>query len=147
MLAVGRGDELGVEQIGSDGVGERHVGRGNLDIVEAGNAALAARDQRRLVGEGLFMREQHALVGDRNDVVVERAGGDRLFRLLDEDRPLGIEPVQPGDRLRRLEVLARREGAARHAIDEDLDPRLAVAGASRMWFAAPSSPKAGGIGP
>ena len=58
------------------------------------------------------MREQHALVGDRDDVIVERAGGDRRFGLLDEQGALGIEPVQPGDRLRRLEMLARREGAA-----------------------------------
>ena len=72
------------------------------------------------------MREQHALVGDRDDVVVERAGGDRFLRLLGEDRPLGIEPVQPRDRLRRLDMLARREGAARHAIDEDLDAGLAM---------------------
>ena len=58
------------------------------------------------------MREQHALVGDRDDVVVEGAGGDRLLGLLDEDRSLGVEPVAPGDRLRRFDVLARGKGAA-----------------------------------
>ena len=41
-------------------------------------------------------------------------------------RALGIEPVQPRDGLRRLDMLARREGAAGHAIDEHFDARLAV---------------------
>jgi hypothetical protein len=41
--------------------------------------------------------EEHAFVGHRNYIVVEGARGDRFLRLLREDRPLGIEPVQPGD--------------------------------------------------
>ena len=40
----------------------------------------------RLVGEGLFVREQHPLVGDRDDVVVERARRDRLLGLRGENR-------------------------------------------------------------
>ena len=72
------------------------------------------------------MGEEHALVRHGDDVVVEGAGRDRFLRLLDENGPLGIEPVQPGDRLRRFDMLAGREGAAAHAIDEQLDSRLAV---------------------
>src|SRR5204862_816785 len=60
----------------------------------------------------LLMREQGALVGDRDDVVVERAGGDRCGGLLDEKGARRIEPVQARDRLARLAMLTRREGAA-----------------------------------
>jgi hypothetical protein len=44
--------------------------------------ALACAEQGLLVGERLLVCEQDAFVGDRDDVVVERAGGNRLFRLL-----------------------------------------------------------------
>ena len=58
-------------------------------------------EQRLLVGERLLVREQHMFVGDRDDIVVERAGGDRLVRLADEDRAFGIEAMVPRDRLAR----------------------------------------------
>ena len=56
------------------------------------------------------MSEQHALVGDRYHVIVEGAGGDRRFGLLGEDHAIRIEAVQPGDRARGLDMLARRIG-------------------------------------
>ena len=93
---------------------------------------MADRDQRLLVGEGLFVREQHPLVGDRDDIVVERAGSDRVFGLLREDRPLRIEAMEPGDGPGGLDMLPGRERAARHAIDENLDAGSPCAGASRM---------------
>ncbi len=58
------------------------------------------------------MREQNALVGDRDDIVVERACGDRLGALLDEQHPVRVEPVLAGDDPARLVVLARGEAAA-----------------------------------
>ena len=44
------------------------------------------------------MAEQHAFVGDRDDVIVERPRRDRIFRLRGENDALGIELVQPRDR-------------------------------------------------
>src|SRR4029079_470283 len=61
--------------------------------------------------------------------IVERARGDRFLGLLDEDRAFGIEGVEPRDGLRRLNMLAGREGAAGHAVDENFDTALAVGGA------------------
>ena len=58
------------------------------------------------------MREQNALVGDGDHVVVERARGDRLLRLLREDDPLRVEEVQPRDGPGRLDMLPRGESAA-----------------------------------
>ena len=72
------------------------------------------------------MREQHPLVGDRDDVVVERARRDRLLGLRGEDRAPGIEAVAPRDRFRRFDMLAGRKGAARDPVDEDLNSRLSV---------------------
>ena len=40
------------------------------------------------------MREQHAFIGDSNDVIVEGARGNRFFGLLSKDNALVIEPVQ-----------------------------------------------------
>src|SRR3546814_7211560 len=76
---------------------------------------VCSSDLRGLVGE------QHMLVRDRDDVVVERAALDRAVRLTDEQRARGIEPVLARDRLRRVEMLARREASAANAIDETLD--------------------------
>ena len=45
------------------------------------------------------MREQDALVGDRDDVIVERARGDGRLGLLGEDDPFGVESVKSRDRL------------------------------------------------
>ena len=43
-------------------------------------------------------------------------------------------------------MLPRRKDSAGNAVDEDFDARLAMRRASRIWLAAPSSPKAGGTG-
>src|SRR3546814_4588166 len=44
-------------------------------------------------------------------------------------------------------MLARRKAPAADAIDEDLDPSASCPSHSRIWFAAPSSPKGAGTGP
>ena len=95
-----------------DRVAERNFRRGNLDIIEPGDQPLASGEERVLVGERQFVREQHPLVGDRNHVVVEGAGGDRLLRLLGKDHPVGVEAVPPRNGARRLEVLARGKRSA-----------------------------------
>ena len=81
-----------------------------------------------LVGEGQLVREQDALVRDRDHVIVEGPGRDRRLGLLGEQSPRGVKPVQPRNRLRRLDMLPRRESAADHAVNEDLQPRHAVPG-------------------
>ncbi len=73
------------------------------------------------------MGEEDILVRDGDHVIVERAGGDRFLGLLDEQGPLGIEAVEAGDGLGGLQMLPRRKGAARHAIDEQFQSGLAVA--------------------
>ena len=117
---------MGVEQIRGDRVPDRHVRRRHLDQLEAGQALLAECDDLVPVREGKLMREQDILVGDGDDVVVERTCRDRRFRLLDEQSPVRIEPVQSRNRLRRLQMLAGGKGAARHSVDEQLKPRLAM---------------------
>lgn len=57
--------------------------------------------------ERRFVREEDALVGDRDDVVVKGAALDRHVRLAKKQRARGIEPVPSRDRLRCVEVLAR----------------------------------------
>ena len=85
-----------------------HLGRPNGEVVE-----------------GL----RHAPVGDRDDIVVERARLDGGGVLLDEDRPFGGEAVQAGDRATGLQILPRREGSAGAAIDEHFHARRSVIGA------------------
>ena len=72
------------------------------------------------------MGEKDAFVGDCYDVVVERTRGDRFLGLRHEDRPLGIQAVQACDGFGGLDMLAGREGAPAHAIDEQLDPRFCM---------------------
>jgi hypothetical protein len=43
---------------------------------------------------------------------VERAALNRGIRLADEERAGGVEPMLARNRLRRVEMLARREAAA-----------------------------------
>ena len=121
--AVGQGHQLGVEQIGADRVGEADRGS---PAPRRSRAPGSSRSQRRveagLVGERLLMGEQHMLVGDRDDVVVEGAGGDRLLRLLRRTRSA---PGRAGGSraIARDASTCWRAGKAppRDAIDEDLD--------------------------
>src|SRR3546814_19628947 len=57
---------------------------------------------------------------------VKGAALDRRVRLAQEQGARGVEPVAPRDRLRRVEMLARRKAPAADAIDDDLDPRRVV---------------------
>ena len=126
-LAARRRHQLRVEQIGPRS--RRQAARrrrGTSTYSKPGTSCSQRSTQRALVGERLLVREQHALVGDGDHIIVECAGGDRIFRLLGENGALGIEPVQPRNRFRRLDMLPRRKGAAGHAVDEDLDARLAM---------------------
>jgi hypothetical protein len=70
--------------------------------------------------------EEHILVRHRDDVVVERPGRDRFFRLADEQGAVGIELVEAGDCAARLDMLPSREGAAALAVDEHLHSRRIV---------------------
>ena len=73
----------------------REASPGLADLAGDGVAATGGqrRDQRILVGKGLFMRKQQRSVGDRDHIIVERTGGDRLFGLLGEQRSRRIEPT------------------------------------------------------
>ena len=133
---VGRRHQLGVEQIGADRVGERHVGRRHLDIFEARHQPLARGDQRVLVGEGLLVREQHALVGDGDDVIVERAGGDRFLAIARRrSSRSGSSRCSRAIALRRLDMLARRERRrpTRHRRRSRRPARRAPAQAACGW--------------
>ncbi len=57
------------------------------------------------------MGEQHALVGDRDDIIVKCPRRDRIFRLRGENDAIRIELVQARDGFRRLDMLPRRESA------------------------------------
>src|SRR3546814_8949370 len=83
-----------------------------LDDLDLGHRRAQIIVEPVLVGEGLFVREQHAFVGDRDDIVVERARRDRLLGLLRKQRPSGIDTVAARERGACLAVLAGREGAA-----------------------------------
>ena len=67
------------------------------------------------------MREEHPFIGDGDHVIVEGAGGDRFFRLLDEEAAGRVQAMQPRHRLARFDMLARGEGPARLAVDEDFN--------------------------
>ena len=77
--------------------------------------------------ERLFVTEKDRSVGDGDDIVVERARGDRDVGLADEQRAVGVKAVQTGDRLRRLARLSGGKGATRLAIDEQFEPRRIMA--------------------
>src|SRR3546814_9573967 len=68
-----------------------------LDDLDLGHRRAQIIVEPVLVGEGLFVREQHAFVGDRDDIVVERARRDRLLGLLRKQRPCGIDTVARSD--------------------------------------------------
>ena len=70
----------------------------HLDIFEAGHEPLAGVEQRLPVGECFLMREQNALVRDRNHVIVKRARCNGFLGLLGKDDARRIESVQPCDR-------------------------------------------------
>ena len=72
------------------------------------------------------MGEQHPLIGHRDHVIVKCARRNCFFGLLDEQGPRRVEPVAPRHGLRCLNMLAGREGAAGSAVNEQLDPRLAI---------------------
>ena len=72
------------------------------------------------------MREQDAPVGDRDHIIVKRPRGDRFLALRGEEGARRIEPMKPRHRLRRFDMLAGREWASGHAIDEHFDPRRAM---------------------
>ena len=123
-LTTRRRHQLRVEQVGFDSVRERHLGVGHLDIFEPRHHPLASRQQPHLVGEGLFVSEQHTLIGDRDDIVVERTGGDRFLRLLGKNGALRVQPMPARDCSRRLDMLPRGKCTPRHAVDEELNARL-----------------------
>ena len=135
--AVGRRHQLGVEQIGADRIGQRHLGVGHLDHLEArAPAARSSVDQRVAVGERLLVREQHRARWRPR----RRHCGTRRRRSLprdccDEHGPLRIEPVEPRDRLRCLDMLAGGEGAAatRHRRTPRRPARHAPAPAACDW--------------
>ena len=54
-------------------------------------------DELVVIGEGAFVREQHGAVGDRDDIVVECAGGNRIVGLLCEQGASGYDTVEPCD--------------------------------------------------
>ena len=90
------------------------------------------------------MREQHILVRDGDHVVVERAGGDRRSDCSTNRVRSGSSPCSRAMAFDASKVLTRGEGAARHAVNEQLKPASPCPDVSRIWLAAPSSPKAAG---
>ena len=57
---------------------------GTSTITASGSSQREVGVQPRGIGEGLLVSEQHGLVGDRDDVVVEGPGGDRVGDCCDE---------------------------------------------------------------
>ena len=148
-LAVGRRDQLRVEQIGADRVGERHVGGRHFDIFEARRpAARSAAISASLSAKACSCANSTRSLATATTSLWKAPAAIASSDCSAKSVALRIEPVQPRDRLRRLEMLARREGAAatRHR-RRPRRPARRARGASRMWLAAPSSPKAGGTGP
>lgn len=145
-FAAGRGDELGVEQIGGNGVGQADLRSGHLDDFHLGHEAAQVGKERLRLGKGLFMGEQHPFIGDRDHIIVESAGRDRGLGLAGEEHAVGRQAMRARHRLTGFAMLARWERAAAFAIDKDLDPGRSCAVQSRMWLAAPSSPKGAGTG-
>ena len=76
--ALGKGNELGVEQIGRNGIGETHGGRRHLDDLHLRQQAAQRSIESARLGKGLLMGEQDMLVRDRDDVIVERASSDSI---------------------------------------------------------------------
>ena len=128
-LAGGQRHQLRVEQVRGDRVGQTNCAGRHFDDLHLGQLFAQLGVETLAVGEGEFVGEQHALVGDGDDVVVKGAGSNRRVRLAGEDRAGRVEPVDAGNRLARLAVLAGGVGAARLAIDEDFHARRIVAGA------------------
>ena len=85
--------------------------------------------ERGFVGEGVLVVEEHLLVRDGDDVVVEGAGVDGFGRLAGVDGAGVGEPVLARDGLAGFERLARGKAglgfAGLAAVDENLDARRA----------------------
>ena len=74
----------------------------------------------------LFMGEKKAFIRHCDHIIVEGPSRNRDFGLLDEEGVRRIKLVRPRNGFRRLEMLARGEGATGFAIDKDFQPRLAM---------------------
>ncbi len=74
------------------------------------------------IGKRTLMREQHAPIGDRDHIIVERAGRNRLGILLDEHRARRVESMPARDDGAGLFVLARGVAPALPAPDEHFGP-------------------------
>ncbi len=85
-----------VEQIARDRVVQIDRGLGHLDNLDVGHDRPDRGVGQFGIGEGELVAEQDVFVGDRNDVVVERAAADRHVGLSDEQGAHGIESVKAG---------------------------------------------------
>ena len=127
-LTVGRGHQLRVEQIRTDCIGERHLGGGHFDIIEAGtsfsqaamselrsaNACSCANSTRSFATATTSLWNAPAAIASSDcSAKITRSGSSRCSRAI---------------ALRRLDMLARGESAAGHAVNEHLDAGLAVRG-------------------
>lgn len=82
--AVGKGDELAVEQVGGDRIGERDLAGGEFDGEQVGHKGFDGLESVDGIGEGVLMVEQDMAMPDRNDIIVECAGIDGVGVLFDE---------------------------------------------------------------
>ena len=129
---VGKRQELAVEEVRADGVGQRQLVVGDHHGRERAADGRAQRvEHRRLVDERALVAEQERAFADGDDVVVEDAGVDAVRALLREHRSRGIEPVAARDGFAGLARLpgriARWRGAAAEpaaSVDEELDAGL-----------------------
>ncbi len=132
QTSVGAREQLAVEQVGCHGIRQSNLVVADDDGRER-RAELAADflQHRGLVDVGALVAEQHAAVADRDHVVVEHAGVDRVGILLREDSARRVEAMAASDgggSLARLPCgiflrRGRRRVVGRAAVDEELDAR------------------------
>ena len=128
-LSVGRSHELRIEQIGSHRILERHFGaQAPRHIRSPGTALATARRSARCLSANACScanstRSFATATTSLWKAPAAIASSDCSAKIV----RVGIETVQPCDRLRRLDMLSGRKCAAGHAINEDFDARLAMA--------------------
>jgi hypothetical protein len=88
-VARRQGDELGVEEVRADRLGDGQLVPHYGDADEGSvHGAVDPVDDRLRVDERILVVEEHASVADGDDVVMEHAGVDGVGGLLGEDATL-----------------------------------------------------------
>lgn len=112
--AIGAREQLGIEQVGLDGVVEGDGGLWDLEDAQGGagegeELGLQGGERGVAVEECAFMAKQDIVMADRDDIVVKDAGVDGGGVLLQEAALLGRDMVAAGDCLGGFGGLASGE--------------------------------------